>query len=201
MLDQLIPPDQQPIVIAIAIAVALLTAGLYLLYRRLFETEEKEPESIAQGEAKVQIPKPAEKETVKVDSASQPTSEKKVAIAEATASKKDSSSAAATSAPPAKATKDLKEALGTTRNNLFGRIKTIFSSSQTMGEDELEELEEILYTSDIGPGTVQRLVESVSENMSHQEKSDFDFVRRALKMKCFRFLVKWMPMTQKISMR
>ena len=45
----------------------------------------------------------------------------------------------------------------------------------------MESLEEILYTSDLGPGTVQRLVEAVGKALTHSEKSDVQKVREALK--------------------
>ena len=45
----------------------------------------------------------------------------------------------------------------------------------------MDELEEILYTSDLGPKTVERLMSGVGERLSRGEKSNFDSVCKALK--------------------
>lgn len=74
---------------------------------------------------------------------------------------------------------DLKHALKKTEENLFGRIRSLFSAnSQT---NHLEEIEEILYTSDLGPQTVQRLMQALEENLSRKEKADYSVVRETLK--------------------
>lgn len=76
--------------------------------------------------------------------------------------------------------KDLKEALSNTKANLFGRIKEKLSGD-SLTEDDIESLEEVLYTSDLGPQTVQRLVEAVGEKLSGSDKSDIEKVRLAIK--------------------
>ncbi|MBC7370276.1 MAG: signal recognition particle-docking protein FtsY [Bdellovibrionaceae bacterium] len=73
---------------------------------------------------------------------------------------------------------DLKKALSKTEENIFGRIKSLF-----VGEDtsmHLEEIEEVLYTSDLGPQTVQRLM-SALEDLNRKEKGDYAKVRATLK--------------------
>lgn len=74
---------------------------------------------------------------------------------------------------------DLKLALRNTEENLFGRIRKLFSSNETA--NNLDEIEEILYTSDLGPATVQRLMEALSNKLSSKEKSDYETVRTVLK--------------------
>lgn len=76
--------------------------------------------------------------------------------------------------------KELSEALEKTRETLFGRMKALFSSGE-LSSDEMEGLEEILYTSDLGPKTVQRLMDSVHDKLSGSEKANIDKVRQALK--------------------
>ncbi len=76
--------------------------------------------------------------------------------------------------------KDLREALSCTRTHLWGRIKTVIDGEKPLSEDDMESLEEILYTSDLGPRTVQRLVESVGKSLTKSEKSNIDKVRKAL---------------------
>jgi fused signal recognition particle receptor len=70
------------------------------------------------------------------------------------------------------------DALSATRKNIWGRISTILGGSQI---SNLDDLEEILYTSDLGPQTVQRLLNKVNEKLSRSEKKDSEIVRAALK--------------------
>lgn len=74
---------------------------------------------------------------------------------------------------------DLKDALKNTEENLFGRIRNLFKSGSAM--PHLEEIEEILYTSDLGPTTVQRLMSAIEDKLSKKEKADYETVRSALK--------------------
>ncbi|KHD89386.1 MAG: cell division protein FtsY [Bdellovibrio sp. ArHS] len=74
---------------------------------------------------------------------------------------------------------DLKEALRKTEENLFGRIRSLFKTDS--GKAHLEEIEEILYTSDLGPTTVQRLMAALEDKLSKKERADYDTVRAALK--------------------
>lgn len=77
--------------------------------------------------------------------------------------------------------KDLRDALKNTKAGIFGRIKDAFSQKDALSDEDIEELEEILYTSDLGPQTVQRLVESVGEKLSSDEKSSVEKVRESLR--------------------
>ncbi|WP_413584848.1 signal recognition particle-docking protein FtsY [Bdellovibrio sp. HCB274] len=74
---------------------------------------------------------------------------------------------------------DLADALRKTEENLFGRIRSLFKSENTT--QHLDEIEEILYTSDLGPATVQRLMGALQEKLSRKERADYDTVRDALK--------------------
>ena len=57
----------------------------------------------------------------------------------------------------------LKEALKTTRKGLLEQLKSTFSKESSDFDKDLEALEEILYISDMGPKTVQRLVNSLEK--------------------------------------
>jgi fused signal recognition particle receptor len=70
------------------------------------------------------------------------------------------------------------DALSATRKNIWGRISAVLGGSQI---SNLDDIEEILYTSDLGPQTVQRLLTKVTENLSRSEKKDSEIVRTALK--------------------
>ncbi len=77
--------------------------------------------------------------------------------------------------------KELKEALYNTREGLWGRIKGVFANKIGVNQEDLDSLEEILYTSDLGPQTVQKLVETLSQNLSTEEKQDVERLRGAIK--------------------
>jgi fused signal recognition particle receptor len=78
---------------------------------------------------------------------------------------------------------DLSQALKKTEENFFGRIRSLFSTS---GESTaLEDIEEVLYTSDLGPKTVESLMEMMEDKLGRKELRDSDSVRAALKSKLF----------------
>lgn len=74
---------------------------------------------------------------------------------------------------------DLREALKKTEENLFGRIRNLFKSESN--NKHLDEIEEILYTSDLGPVTVQRLMGAIEDKLSRKDRGDYETVREALK--------------------
>ncbi|MBN2857848.1 MAG: signal recognition particle-docking protein FtsY [Candidatus Delongbacteria bacterium] len=62
----------------------------------------------------------------------------------------------------------LSRSLSRTKNNILGKIGSIVSSDK-IDEDTLEELEEALYTSDIGVKTTEKILEEVRGRMSKGE--------------------------------
>ena len=64
----------------------------------------------------------------------------------------------------------LSDALKNTRSGLLGRVKGIFSDGKAFDDDTMEELEEVLYTSDLGPKTVETLMSGVESRLSKKEK-------------------------------
>ncbi len=75
--------------------------------------------------------------------------------------------------------KSLRQALANTEQSLFGRMKSLWSSDQI--EKNFEEIEEVLYTSDLGPQTVEKLMSSVKEQLGRSEKKNMESVKSALK--------------------
>ena len=74
---------------------------------------------------------------------------------------------------------NLHTALKKTEENFFGRIRKAFSNADKKAV--LEEIEEILYTSDLGPTTVQKLLTVVENELSKSEMSNIDKVKSALR--------------------
>ena len=80
---------------------------------------------------------------------------------------------------PFLASKTMKEALSQTEKNLFGRLRDAFSGNTA--NKNFEEIEEVLYTSDLGPQTVERLMGAVRDQLSRSEKNNIDSIKQALK--------------------
>ncbi len=73
----------------------------------------------------------------------------------------------------------MKQALAATEKNFWGRLKNIFSSETI--DKNFDDLEEVLYTSDLGPATVERVLEVVRKDLSRSELSNIETVKNALK--------------------
>lgn len=73
----------------------------------------------------------------------------------------------------------LNSTLRGTREGFWGKIQR--SLSGQIDEGQLEALEEILYTSDLGPLTVTRLLDSVETSLSRNQKRSLETVKESLK--------------------
>ena len=91
-------------------------------------------------------------------------------------------------APKPTAAPSLNATLGTTRDSFWGKIQRTIAGSPEIGGAELEILEEILYTSDLGPSTVARLLAAVEAQISRREGRDFDALKIALRTEVERIL-------------
>ena len=83
-------------------------------------------------------------------------------------------------APRPQKLKTLEEALAGTKSNLWGRMASAFQGAPTVS-DGLQNLEEVLFTSDLGPVTAQLLLEKVGDRLSGAQKSDPEIVKQTLK--------------------
>lgn len=68
----------------------------------------------------------------------------------------------------------LKKGLGKSRSEVWGKFHSLFSSHK-MSEDVLEEIEELLYTADIGPKAVQELIEHLNQMMKNKTLNEQEF--------------------------
>ncbi|MBX3023164.1 MAG: signal recognition particle-docking protein FtsY [Bdellovibrionales bacterium] len=75
----------------------------------------------------------------------------------------------------------LNTALRSTRDSFWGKIQRSVLGSGSIDGVELETIEEILYTSDLGPSTVTRLLGSVESQLSRKEKRSLDTLKDSLK--------------------
>jgi fused signal recognition particle receptor len=75
----------------------------------------------------------------------------------------------------------LKKGLANTRGGLIARLAKLFGSRQAIDENLLEEIEEVLLTSDIGVKTSERMLAKLREQMSSGELTDADGVWKSLR--------------------
>ncbi len=75
----------------------------------------------------------------------------------------------------------LKSGLKKTKDGLVGRIDALVLGKKTIDADTLEELEEILITSDIGVKTTVELIRTLEQRLGRNELKDGEALRTALK--------------------
>lgn len=77
--------------------------------------------------------------------------------------------------------KTLSEALSQTQKTLWGRMISVFSAKPLLQASDLEEIEEVLYTSDLGPRTVQLLSQKISTRIQSSPEVNLNSVRDVLR--------------------
>lgn len=83
---------------------------------------------------------------------------------------------------PPEAPKTLHQALSGTRGNFFGRLERLFSTDKVQAADEVREgIEEVLYTSDLGPKTVEGLLGNLESHLSLSDLGQFSKVKAEIR--------------------
>ncbi|OGP50455.1 MAG: signal recognition particle-docking protein FtsY [Deltaproteobacteria bacterium RBG_13_43_22] len=82
----------------------------------------------------------------------------------------------------------LKERLAKTRETLITRLDRLVLGKKEIDEDLLEELEEILITSDLGVMTTQALIDSVQQKVKRKELDNPERLKEFLQQEIHRFL-------------
>jgi fused signal recognition particle receptor len=77
--------------------------------------------------------------------------------------------------------KTLRDGLSKTKTGFIGRLSGVFGGRKTLDDDLLGELEEVLFTADIGVKTSQRLVEKVETALAGKALADPETVWAFLK--------------------
>ena len=77
-----------------------------------------------------------------------------------------------------KSSRTLDEALSNTEKSFFGRLKGLFQNEAA--DKNFDEIEEVLYTSDLGPQTVTRLMAKL-EDLRRSDKSSMQTLKSTLK--------------------
>jgi fused signal recognition particle receptor len=82
----------------------------------------------------------------------------------------------------------LKQGLSKTRAGLTGKLDQLILTRKTINEDLLDDLEEILYTSDLGVIAVQDLINIVRLRVARKELNDPAILKEELKDNIIKFL-------------
>ncbi len=82
----------------------------------------------------------------------------------------------------------LQERLGKTRHGLLHRLDSIFLGKKQIDEELLDELEEVLITSDLGVATTQELLDTARKQVRRNELSDPQALKGVLREKILSFL-------------
>jgi len=83
----------------------------------------------------------------------------------------------------------LKKGLSKTRESFVKRVDAIFLGKKVIDAELLDELEEILITSDIGIRTTQELLDNAREQVKHNELSDPQVLKETLQKEILSFLL------------
>ncbi|MDF2691692.1 MAG: Signal recognition particle receptor protein FtsY [Labilithrix sp.] len=185
--------DNLPIVIGIVVVVAVIAYFLFFRKKALPEPVAKQPEAVPAP--KVEAPQVKEKPAPPAPTpapapaeAAKPTPAAKVERPE-----EEAPAIVAPSAepPPVVSKKDvagLRKGLAATRGGFMARLKALFTGKKEIDPAILEQLEEVMLTSDVGVKTTQAILERLREQMNRSELADTDAVWAALRAEATRIL-------------
>jgi fused signal recognition particle receptor len=88
----------------------------------------------------------------------------------------------------AEAGRTLAAGLEKTRSGLMGRLNALFAGGKPVDESVLAELEEVLFTADIGVRTATKLIDGARDRVKRKELADADRLKGALREEIGRIL-------------
>lgn len=83
----------------------------------------------------------------------------------------------------------LREGLSRTRSGLAGRLDRLVFGKKEIDDGLLDELEEILFTSDLGVAATQEIIDRVKDKVARKELSDAGRLKDSLKQEMLSFLM------------
>lgn len=83
----------------------------------------------------------------------------------------------------------LREGLSKTRSSLAGRLDRLVFGKKEIDEALLDELEEILFTSDLGVAATQEIIDRVKDKVARKELNDAGKLKTSLKQEMLSFLM------------
>lgn len=82
----------------------------------------------------------------------------------------------------------LRQGLSRTRSGLAGSLDSLVFGKKEINDDLLEELEEVLFTSDLGVATTQELIDLVQDRVNRKELNEPEKLKNLLKEQICAFL-------------
>ena len=183
--------DNLPIVLVVIAVVAVL--AYFLFFRKKKElppAEAEKPAALPKERAEAAKPAKAAKEEAVLPTKP---AEEGAPVEEAAPTEEEAapSVAPAAAAPPVVSKKDvagLRKGLAATRGGFMARLKAIFTGKKEIDPAILEQMEEVMLTSDVGVKTTQAILERLRDQMSKNELADADAVWAALRAEATRIL-------------
>lgn len=197
--------DKLPLILGVVVVAAVLAYFLFFKKKELPEpTEAKRPE-IEPKKGSTPPPKP---ESVKTPSAAPPESVKagpaskrpsgaapsaKVAAGDeaATPVAPTAEPITAEAPPPVVSKKDvagLRKGLAATRGGFMAKLKALFTGKKEIDPAILDQMEEVMISSDVGVKTTQQILERLRDQLKKNELADGDAVWAALRAEATRIL-------------
>ncbi len=192
--------DNLPIVIGVVVLVVAVLA--YFLF---FRKKELPPPPVEKRPEEAPAPKPTPKiEAGEVEPRRAPEKAPPAPIEEPPVARRAPAPEEAPAAPspealpPVVSKKDvagLRKGLAATRGGFMARLKALFTGKKEIDPAILEQLEEVMLTSDVGVKTTQAILERLREQMNKSELADTDAVWAALRAEATRILSIPVPKT------
>jgi fused signal recognition particle receptor len=185
----------EPTTIIFIIVALVVLVGAYVIFTRKKapEIETRAPQRLEAKKVPEGRPKePKEKPRREELEAAKPSAETpfEAPVGKEPAPSEDEEEIEPTPAPPPQPlsrrkrdVKGLRKGLGKVRSDtgLFGRLKALFGGKTEIDPSLVEEMEEILITSDVGVKTTEMLLADIRERLERSELSDGDAVWSALR--------------------
>jgi fused signal recognition particle receptor len=180
--------DTNLVIAVVAAAVVLVGLVIFLIRRRApelpKETERREPDLTAKpAQPPAEAARAREAREVK-----EARKEKEEVAPPAAPEAAIEAPAEAEEAAPSAAAADherdvaaIRKGLANTRGGLIARLAKLFGSRPTVDESLLDQIEEVLITSDVGVKTSERILAKLRTQMSSGELTDADSVWKSLR--------------------
>lgn len=193
--------DTLPYVIGVVVVVAVL--AYFLFFRKPDKTLPEETAPTKQPERPQPTPKakveekeparraPSEKVEAQPAASTREPSIEQLPSADAIPAEESIPAQSAAQPPPVASKKDvagLRKGLAATRGGFMARLKALFTGKKEIDPAILEQLEEVMLTSDVGVKTTQVILDRLRDQMNKKELSDTDAVWAALRAEATRIL-------------
>jgi len=182
--------DNLPIVLAV-VAVVVAVIVYFAFIKKKEELPSAKPKAIEDKKAEPAEAKKKDKSApkIKIETPAEPLTSQDM-LPETSESKQQLEAPISEPAAPA-AKRDvsgLRKGLAATRGGFMARLKAIFVGKKEIDPAILEQVEEVMISSDVGVKTTQTILERLRDGMNKKELADSDAVWNALRSEATRIL-------------